>query len=209
MIPTRPTGDYPETGLRELKKQMTHDAIADAAFRLAVEKGLDNVTIEEITRLAFVSPRTFSNHFASKEEAVVSAGGTDYGALVADLEDRPADEPPLQALCATISAYLTARTPEDIELLRQQHELAERYPTLNAARAAQYDLFEQEIRSAVAERTNTDPATSLYPWLVASAAASAVRSALRIWIATGDGPDRLVDLIQEAFNAYSDGLATS
>ncbi|WP_454851575.1 TetR/AcrR family transcriptional regulator [Promicromonospora soli] len=66
--------ESPAQGLRELKKQMTRDAIASAAFKLTLEKGLDHVTVEEISRVAIVSPRTFSNYFSSKEEAVVSAG---------------------------------------------------------------------------------------------------------------------------------------
>lgn len=208
MLPPSAPAGYPEMGLRELKKQMTRESIANAAFTLTLQKGLESVTIDEITRLAFVSPRTFSNHFTSKEEAVVSAGALDVRVLLAELAERPADEPPLQALCATFSTYLGARSLEEIEHLKQQQELAERYPTLQAARAAQDDHLEDAIREAIAERTGTDPTTSLYPWLVASAATSAVRAAFRIWIGTGDGADRLTPILQEAFNAYSDGLPT-
>ena len=41
-----------------------------AALRLAVERGLENVTVEDITAVAGVSLRTFGNYFSSKYEAI-------------------------------------------------------------------------------------------------------------------------------------------
>ena len=59
-------------GLRERKKQETRDALSFAALRLAVERGLDNVLVEDIAAAAGVSPRTFNNYFSSKAEAISS-----------------------------------------------------------------------------------------------------------------------------------------
>ena len=47
---TRPRG-----GLRERKKLAVRRALGSAAFRLAMERGLENVTIEDITAEAGVS----------------------------------------------------------------------------------------------------------------------------------------------------------
>ena len=88
--------DFGEMGLRALKKQMTHEAIAEAALKLTLDKGLDHATIDEIARRAFVSPRTFSNYFSCKEEAVVAADDHYTDDVVTALQKRPADEPPLQ-----------------------------------------------------------------------------------------------------------------
>src|SRR6478609_11539533 len=62
-----------ETGLgrRDLKKQQTRDALAAAALRLAADRGLDQITVEEISATAGVSPRTFFNYFATKDDAVL------------------------------------------------------------------------------------------------------------------------------------------
>ena len=40
-----------EPGLRELKKQITREAIADAARQLALGNGLDHVTLDEIAHV--------------------------------------------------------------------------------------------------------------------------------------------------------------
>ncbi len=44
------------------------------ALRLAVERGLENVTVEDITAEAGVSLRTFGNYFSSKYEAICAIG---------------------------------------------------------------------------------------------------------------------------------------
>ena len=59
-------------GLRERKKLATKQALAWAAMRLAVERGLENVRVEDITDAVNVSRRTFTNYFSSKEEAIAS-----------------------------------------------------------------------------------------------------------------------------------------
>ncbi|WP_169946504.1 TetR/AcrR family transcriptional regulator [Microbispora sp. H11081] len=61
------------TGLREQKKQATRQALREAALRLALERGPDNVRVDDIAEAAGVSPRTYNNYFSSREEAIVAA----------------------------------------------------------------------------------------------------------------------------------------
>ncbi|MDR0345295.1 MAG: TetR/AcrR family transcriptional regulator, partial [Nocardiopsaceae bacterium] len=58
-------------GLRERKKQATRRALHDAALQLALERGLEHLTVEEISATADVSARTFFNYFPGKEEAIL------------------------------------------------------------------------------------------------------------------------------------------
>ena len=58
------------SGLRERKKVATRHALGVAAMRLAIERGLENVLVEDIAEAAGVSTRTFNNYFASKYEAI-------------------------------------------------------------------------------------------------------------------------------------------
>ena len=58
------------TGLREIKKTQTRQAIADAAAELFRTRGFDFVTVEEVAQAAQVSKKTVFNYFPTKEDLV-------------------------------------------------------------------------------------------------------------------------------------------
>lgn len=58
--------------LREAKRRATAHALAQAAYDLALEHGVDGFTIDEVATRAGYSRRTFANHFAGKEEAIAA-----------------------------------------------------------------------------------------------------------------------------------------
>lgn len=72
--------------LRERRRQQTARDIQMTALRLTAEKGLENVTTEEISAAAGISTRTFFNYYTNKEAAAI---GT----------PPPFAEEDLQALC--------------------------------------------------------------------------------------------------------------
>src|SRR5260370_989132 len=76
-------------GLRERKKLAVRRALGSAAFRLAMERGLENVTIEDITAEAHVSLRTFGNYFSSKYEAICAPGPPRAPRIAAQRPPRP------------------------------------------------------------------------------------------------------------------------
>src|SRR3984957_14095381 len=80
----------PPVSLRERKKLATRRLLRRAAIELVAERGLANVTVEDIAEAAGVSPRTFFNYFPSKE-AVLFGG---YEERAAALRDRVAARSP-------------------------------------------------------------------------------------------------------------------
>src|SRR3954471_7776666 len=53
---------------RNRKRLATRQGISDAATRLFIERGFDNVTVDEIAEAADVGRMTVFNHFPRKED---------------------------------------------------------------------------------------------------------------------------------------------
>jgi AcrR family transcriptional regulator len=192
-------------GLRERKKNETRRALASAALRLADRLGPDRVTVEEIAEAAGVSPRTFFNYFATKDDAIVGVIPAGSTTLVQGLVDRPADEPPLVALRASVQGMAAFfMTSADEWEVRQR--LLDRHPELAARHAARFADMERVMADEIARRTGRSPGVDPYPTLVVGAALAAARASLAAWQARGrrDPIDRLVD---EAFDHLAAGLA--
>jgi AcrR family transcriptional regulator len=193
-----------ETGLRERKKAETRTAITRAVLRLALERGLDAMTAEEIAAAANVSVRTFHNYFPSKEEALVAAWTSEFQVYVDALRDRPADEPILVSLehvFTEIALNLADRPTETTahtDLLWTSLVMA-RY------RSVLLDEAIRMVTAVVADRTGTDEATDVYPHLVTAAAISATVTAFQFNPAD-DSVEGRVRLLHESFALLRAGL---
>ncbi|WP_404312917.1 TetR/AcrR family transcriptional regulator [Agrococcus terreus] len=193
-------------GLRERKKILTRQTIAEAAFSLAREHGLDAVTIDDIAERAFVSPRTVSNYFPSKEAAVVASSSDGPDELLVGLDARPADEEPLLSLRAVIVEAMGAWDDDRLASVREREALIDRFPALLPHRMAQYDALEDAMRRSVAQRAHVDAETETFPRLVAAAAAAAVKTAVRVWVRQDGTTPTLVELVEQAFDELEAGL---
>jgi AcrR family transcriptional regulator len=182
-------------GLRERKKQETKEALALAAMRLARERGLENVRVEDITDAVNVSRRTFTNYFSSKEEAIASLS-VDRSARAAEaLRERPVGEPLADSLAAVFAAQHEAAAGMNRERIEAIRLLASSPGLLGEHLKTQVEA-EGPLAEAIAERTGIDPRTDPYPHVVAAAVTAAVRAATGHWMTTGAGS--LPDLIQRA-----------
>src|SRR5438046_5625996 len=86
-----------EPGLRERKKQQTHQAIAEAAQQLFAERGFDAVTVAEVSRAADVSEGTVFNYFPTKEDLFYGRMEIFEATLVEAVRARPRGESALAA----------------------------------------------------------------------------------------------------------------
>ncbi|GJF31472.1 TetR family transcriptional regulator [Kitasatospora sp. NE20-6] len=91
MPDTEPRSDTPPApmGRRERKKAATRQAIADAALRLFLERGYDDVGIREIADAADVSTTTLFKHFPVKEALVFDEEADLEAHLLAAVRERP------------------------------------------------------------------------------------------------------------------------
>ncbi len=187
---------------RELKKLATHRALATAARELTLERGLDALTIDEIADAAGVSPRTFFNYFACKEEAIVGVEPWMIQAMADEVRRRPEDEDPFRALLAVLAA------DEDSEIARRwtvRAELAGRYPELIPRQMAGIIQFERALTAAIGARLGVDPDVDPYPRLVVAWAVATLRSTLEWWL-ENDRPVPLRDALHRAFQVLAEGV---
>ena len=112
------------TGLRERKKQLTWQAIHEAALRLVAERGLDGVTVEEICAAADISPRTFFNYFPSKAAAALGLPPTTVSDAAREAF-RAGEEPLIDAVCDLVAATAQMVSDRDSRkaILRSDPEL--------------------------------------------------------------------------------------
>ncbi|WP_222195958.1 acyl-CoA-like ligand-binding transcription factor [Modestobacter italicus] len=196
-----------ERGLRERKKADTRAALADAALRLAAERGWEHVTVEAIAGAADVSYRTFFNHFSSKEEALLEPGGPDQPRLSTRLRAQPADREPLTALRTAIREDLAAASA-DPEQLRTRMTVFTSTPALLPRLLETIATDERDLALAVAERTGQDVDADLGPALVGAVVSAALRVSLMRWHAQG-GATPLTDLADEALDTLVAGLPSA
>ncbi len=204
-VPARlPDDERVTAGLRERKKTATRLALHEAALRLGAERGLDRVSVDDIAARADVSPRTFFNYFASKDDAVVGldpAGPADQAAAFAA---RPPEESPVEAMRA-IAREGAVRMAEDPQLWPLRLQVVETNPALVAKLAAAFGESDRVLATAIAERTGTRVDADPLPLLLAGVAGAAMRTSLHRWSAS-DFTASLPDLVDEAWDAVAAGL---
>jgi len=200
--------DDERAGLRERKKQETRIALSWAAVRLVVERGLDNVRVEDIAAEAGVSVRTFSNYFANKAEAIAARHLDRSKLIAAELRARPAGEP----LWAAITNAVLAGFAMGQESATPDPQWLEGIRLMMAEPALQGELFkagaaaEAEFAAAIAERTGADLTKAVYPRLVAGAVGAAVTVAIQQSL-SADPPLPMESILRDVFQRLGDGLA--
>ena len=193
-------------GLRERKKLATRQALGTAAMQLAVERGLENVLVEDIAAAADVSPRTFNNYFASKYEAICALS-VDRAASVGEaLRARPAGESLWAAVrAAVLDVYAAASTAPDpqfiagVRLVTSSPELRGEY--LKALSIMQYDLAR-----VITERNGGDPAAdAIVARALAAAVTAVIQAATERWLFS-DPPVPLAPVIEQALGELVTGM---
>jgi AcrR family transcriptional regulator len=207
---TTAVAEHPAS-LRERKKLATRRLLRRAALELVAERGLANVTVEDIAEAAEVSPRTFFNYFPSKEAALFG-GDPDRAA---ELRERLATGAPGATALDALRIVLTEDSEQMAAELRtlggepadwvRRMKVARADPHVRAAHAAQMAMIERSIAEGLAARLGADQETDPYPGILAAAAVAVTRSSLMFWAGSGSAVP-LRELIDQAFQALAAGL---
>lgn len=158
--------------LRETKRRATRRALAQAAFELAVERGVDGFTIDEVAARAGYSRRTFANHYAGKEEAIVAVASS----RVRDALETTADEdlPLVDWLQSVARQQLSSGL---LMTLRDLRALAESHPPLRPHLLEVQRRIRENARDAVLARVD-GRVSRIYAHLLVGAAYGALTCVL-------------------------------
>jgi AcrR family transcriptional regulator len=169
--------------LRERKKQATREALRAAALRLALERGPDNVRVDDIAEAAGVSPRTYNNYFSSREQAIVAAVTAERASqLTATIADRPADVGLAEVVIdAVVSQYVDPGDQPQGALL-----MITTSPALRACYVDAVTAIEDPLAQAITRRCpHVDAMTGQ---VLAASASAAAKIALRRWLESSPVP---------------------
>jgi len=191
-------------GRRERKKAETRAALARAAMRLALERGVENVTTEAIAEAADVAPRTFRNYFSGKEEAIVEEMADGLRQLADVLRSRPAGEPLWDSVGHTL-AVLGSLPPAALDEIAARVRMVKASSALLGSQLAVFDRIGQDFTAIIAERTGTDARLDVYPRLAAATVATALRIAVFTWL-DSDGRLALADVAADVIAQVRAGL---
>jgi AcrR family transcriptional regulator len=200
------TTDVIAPGLRERKRLVTRRSIQLAVLDLVAERGLEGVTVDEVSRIADISPRTFFNYFASKEEALM---GNSPELPSGEQVERFVTGGSPGSLLDDITALLISAgeaSSNDVEIFHRRHALLKQYPHLFAMRMATMRVFEEEVAAVIARRLSVDDATlAADPHrlgerarLITLVSFAAMRHAWTSW-ALGESPSKLTERLTESF----------
>ena len=147
------------TDRRSRKRMATRQAISDIATRLFVERGFDNVTIDEIAEAADVGRMTVFNHFPRKEDMFFDRDEEGREVLRATLRDREPGVSPIEAL--RLLAYRAVEgDPPYVNFFpgsKSFVEAVKKSATLTARARAIRDELTNVMTSAFAESVGRQP----------------------------------------------------
>lgn len=193
--------------LRELKKAHTRDLLAQAAYEVIREHGVQALSADAITQRAGVSRRTFFNYFPTVESSIVPI----VEEFLVDVSARVDADAIGESLMGSLAQVL--RELDDMELLERftviglmAHRSAHHKSLLHEATSEWLTGFVEQLGELV------EGADELWLHGAATGLVSAAEAACAVWITRTDGeitPTTLAlhqELLAEAIDRLGTGF---
>ena len=160
-----------ELGLRERKKQRTHQLIAETAWRLFAARGFERVTVAEIAAGAEVSEATVFNYFSTKEDLIFQGMQAFEEELLTAIRERPAGESIVRAFgrfSIQERGYLASDDERATEGMREAARIITGSPALLTRQREIFERYTETLAALIAEERSVKPG-SIEPWVIANA----------------------------------------
>jgi len=146
----------PVVGRRERKKAATRAAISEAATRLFMERGYDQVSVKDVAEAADVSVTTLFQHFRGKEAMVFDEDADREAALVASVRDRQPGQDALDALEAYLGS-LRPMQPDPDATVVSFRRMVKNTPALREHSQRVWLRLQNALALAIDETTDAGP----------------------------------------------------
>lgn len=170
--------------LRARRRQRMADEIELTALRLFAERGIDEVTVDDVAHAADISRRTFFRYFASKDDLLHGNPERQRDIVLDAAESAPA-EIPSRALVRRILLALTADIDERREALLLRKRIAAKAPNAFAQGQNRHSALVGTVIDCLTGHMGVDPDTDLRPYVYVQAGFGAMQAAMRTWFVGG------------------------
>ncbi|MEH0551953.1 TetR family transcriptional regulator [Streptomyces sp. B21-101] len=187
-------------------KPPMRDALVAAAFRLFLERGYEQTTVDDIVALAGVGRRSFFRYFPSKEDVVFPDHERCLADMTAFLAASGERHEPVRRVCdaARLVLLMYAENPS---FSVQRYRLTKQVPGLRAYELSVVWRYERALAEYLRGRFTGRTHGTLHADVIAAAVVAAHNNALRSWLRSdglGDATatvDHALGFVQSAFGA--------
>ena len=183
------------------------DALVSAAFRLFLERGYEQTTVDDIVALAGVGRRSFFRYFPSKEDVVFPDHERCLADMTAFLAETGAEDDapdPVRRVCDAARLVL-GMYAENPPFSVQRYQLTKRVPGLRAYELSVVWRYERALAEYLRARFAGRQDGTLHADVIAAAVVAAHNNALRSWLRSdgtghaGAMVDRALEYVQRTY----------
>ncbi|MGQ5633479.1 MULTISPECIES: TetR family transcriptional regulator [unclassified Streptomyces] len=180
------------------------EALVSAAFRLFLERGYEQTTVDDIVALAGVGRRSFFRYFPSKEDVVFPDHERCLADMTAFLAAGDEEHEPVRRVCDAARLVLRMYA-ENPTFSVQRYRLTRKVPGLRAYELSVVWRYERALAEYLRGRFAGRPEGTLQADVIAAAVVAAHNNALRSWLRSdgvgdaGAAVDRALGYVQREF----------